>query len=129
MQPIDVSPLFASPSKARDGADTAVMQAASGLGFMTIAGFAEPVGVAPDAVKTMLRIFSLTDAQKRRLSRQKYVAENPNLYRGWFPPTGKGATYKEGIDIGADLVRPAEADPSDPLREATPLPSEAALPG
>jgi isopenicillin N synthase-like dioxygenase len=129
MKPIDVSPLFGSQSGARDRTDAAIMQAASGLGFMTIAAFAHPVGVAPDAVKTMLGIFSLADAQKRRLLRQKYAPENQNLYRGWFPPTGKGATYKEGIDIGPDLVRPTEVDPSDPLLEATPLPREAELPG
>jgi isopenicillin N synthase-like dioxygenase len=39
-------------------------------------------------------------------------------------------TYKEGIDIGPDIAYGAAmVDPTDPLREATPLPPEEALPG
>ena len=129
MQAIDVSPIFGPKSAARDAADAAIMAAASGLGFMTISGFAEPAGIQPNAVKRMLRIFELPEDAKRRLYRQKFAAENPNVYHGWFPLSGKGATYKEGIDIGPDLVRPAEATGDDPLLEPTPLPDDSALPG
>ena len=39
-------------------------------------------------------------------------------------------TYKEGIDLGPDsLTARSVIDPHDPLREATPLPPETALPG
>ncbi len=128
MQPIDVSCLFGPRHPGRDAVDAAIARAARELGFMTIAGFADPAGVPPDALGQMLRIFALPDDRKRRLYRQKFAPENSNVYRGWFPLSGKGATYKEGIDIGPDLVRPATRG-DDPLLEATPLPDEDDLPG
>ena len=128
MQPIDVSRLFGPSHAGRDAADAAIVHAARDLGFMTIAGFEEPAGIRPNALERMLRIFALADDRKRRLYRQKFAPENPNVYRGWFPLSGKGATYKEGIDIGPDLVRTGARD-DDPLIEPTPLPDENELPG
>ncbi len=128
MQPIDVSCLFGPSHAGRDAVDAAIVRAGRELGFMTIAGFAEPAGVPPDVLRQMLRIFALPDDRKRRLHRQKFAPENPNVYRGWFPLSGKGATYKEGIDIGPDLVRAATPS-DDPLLEPTPLPDEIELPG
>jgi isopenicillin N synthase-like dioxygenase len=64
------------------------------------------------------------------LWRQKFDAGHANVYRGWFPLQEGHQTYKEGIDIGPDIAYGAAiVDNSDPLREATPLPPEAALPG
>jgi isopenicillin N synthase-like dioxygenase len=52
------------------------------------------------------------------------------VYRGWFPLQQGHVTYKEGIDIGPDVAHGAQrATGDDPLREPTPLPEEALLPG
>jgi len=119
---IDVAALFAGPSAARDGVDAAIMQAASTFGFLTITGLPGEC-LAPHTRKRMLSIFDLDDAGKRALTRQSFAPENANVYRGWFPLQDGHPTYKEGIDIGADLIDPERAiDPTDPLTEHTPLP-------
>jgi isopenicillin N synthase-like dioxygenase len=63
------------------------------------------------------------------MSRRTFVPGNANVYRGWFPLQDGHPTYKEGTDLGPDLVRAVVHDPSDPLTEPTPLPSEQDLPG
>jgi isopenicillin N synthase-like dioxygenase len=121
---IDVSRLFDRPSLDRDAADGAVKKAAADIGFMTIVGM--PASVPLDAATraNLLRIFQLPAEQKQRLYRRKYAASQPNIYRGWFPLTEGGATYKEGIDIGPDVANASwVSDPRDPLTEATPMPS------
>jgi isopenicillin N synthase-like dioxygenase len=66
----------------------------------------------------------------RKLWRWNFDPSRPNVYRGWFPAQAGQATYKEGIDMGPDLAWGAGVvDATDPLREATPLPPEAARPG
>ena len=78
----------------------------------------------------MLRLFALPEAERRKLWRQKFAPQQPNVYRGWFPLQEGHTTYKEGIDIGPDLAYgPSVIDRGDPLREASALPSESALPG
>jgi isopenicillin N synthase-like dioxygenase len=95
---------------------------------MTVIGLP---GDALDAAtrKRLLALFTLSDAKKRALCRRSFVAENPNLYRGWFALQDGYPTYKEGTDLGPDLIRPVAHDPEDPLTEPTPLPAEADLPG
>ncbi|MBL8700881.1 MAG: isopenicillin N synthase family oxygenase [Alphaproteobacteria bacterium] len=125
---IDVAPLLGPAGVARDAVDAAIMAAAADSGFMTIRGFDAAVATDRAARAAVLRIFTLSDAGKRRLYRRKFDPARPNVYRGWFPLQFGERTHKEGIDIGPDLVRPiAVAD--DPLRELTPLPDEAELPG
>src|SRR6185369_15154537 len=78
--------------------------------------------LAAETRKRLLAIFALKDAEKRALSRRSFAPENANVYRGWFPLQDGHPTYKEGIDIGPDLVRALRSDPEDPLTEPTPLP-------
>ena len=119
---IDIAPLFAGAGAARDAVDKQIQQAASEVGFMTITGLPNDV-LSARTRRRMLSIFDLADADKRALTRQNFAPENSNVYRGWFPLQDGHPTYKEGIDIGADLVHPDRpTDPSDPLTEHTPMP-------
>jgi isopenicillin N synthase-like dioxygenase len=125
---IDVAPLFADSGTARTDADAAILRAAREIGFMTVTGLPGDF-LSPARRRALLAIFALPDAAKRAMCRRTFVASNPNLYRGWFPLQEGFPTYKEGTDLGPDLVRPVAHDPTDPLTEATPLPREADLPG
>ncbi|HUZ63932.1 MAG TPA: 2OG-Fe(II) oxygenase family protein [Acetobacteraceae bacterium] len=123
---IDIAALFGADSPARRAADAAIMAAAADAGFMTVTGFDALAAPPPSA---LLRIFSLPEAEKRRLWRQTFAPDHANVYRGWFPLQPGSATWKEGIDMGPDIAGPARAGAEDPLLEPTPLPEEAALPG
>ena len=118
---IDIAPLFRGASPKRDAVDVALAAAARETGFMSVTGL-PGTALAADMRKRMLAIFGLSDAEKRALCRRSFAPENPNVYRGWFPLQDGHPTYKEGIDIGPDLVRPLRHDPADPLTEPTPLP-------
>ena len=72
----------------------------------------------------------MSERETRPLWRQKFDASNPNVYRGWFPLQRGFLTSKEGIDLGPDVAYGASVvNSDDPLREATPLPSEEVLAG
>ncbi len=124
---IDIAPLFARAAAPAE-TDAAILRAAREIGFMTVTGLPGDA-LAPATRRRLLAIFSLPEAAKRALCRKTFVPENANLYRGWFPLQEGFPTYKEGTDLGPDLVRPVAHDPTDPLTEATPLPREAHLPG
>jgi len=125
---IDIAALFAGPSLTRDATDAAIRDAAQAIGFMTATGL--PGGALdPTMRKRLLAVFGLPQAQKRAMSRKGFAPENANVYRGWFPLQEGFPTFKEGTDLGPDLVRPVAHDPADPLTEPTPLPAEADLPG
>ena len=127
---IEIAPLFGPPGPARDETDAAVRAAAADCGFMTVAGFAGGAAVGPQARRALLRVFALPEADIRRLWRQKFEPRNANIYRGWFPAQTDAVTCKQGIDMGPDVAYGACAvGPGDPLREPTPLPDEADLPG
>jgi isopenicillin N synthase-like dioxygenase len=127
---IDIAPLFGADSPARRAADRAIARAAAETGFMTVRGLPDPEILSPALRATLLGIFALPDAAKRRLLRRGFDPARPNVYRGWFPLQTGQFSYKEGIDIGPDVAYPDRpVDPGDPLCEATPLPDEAALPG
>ena len=127
---IDVGPLFGGPSTRRDSVDAEIMAASAESGFFVATGFAPTVPLDTTTRADLFRIFDLPDAQIRRLWRRKFDPSRPNLYRGWFPAQGGFLTCKEGIDMGPDVAHgPADVDPGDPLREATPLPPDAVLPG
>jgi len=127
---VDIGPLFGTDAAARAAVDRAILQAARHEGMLVVSGL--PPWALPDAPsrRALLRIFGLPEAEIRKLWRWNFDASRPNVYRGWFPVQSGQATYKEGIDMGPDLAhgeRVVEA--TDPLREATPLPTESALPG
>jgi isopenicillin N synthase-like dioxygenase len=127
---IDVAPLFGSRSPERDRVDAAILSAAQESGFMTIAGLPPDLPLDSDHRRALLRVFDLPSDETRKLWRQKFAADQRNIYRGWFPLQNGAETYKEGIDLGPDIAYGAgRIDAQDPLREATPLPPEAALPG
>src|SRR5690625_1151173 len=126
---IDIASLFGPPGQAQERTDRAIMAAAEDSGFMVVAGLPASVGASREAREELLRFFSLPLDQKMRLARQKFAPENPNVYRGYFPPQEGQATYKEGIDLGPDLAWDRNLSGGDPLMEATPRPAPAALPG
>ncbi len=124
---IDIAPLFGPDGPARHACDAAIMAAATTSGFLQITG---PAALIPTDRAALLRIFTIPAATKARLSRRSFVATNSNVYRGWFPLQSGHATYKEGIDIGPDLLpENAARGGADPLLEPTPLPDDAELPG
>jgi isopenicillin N synthase-like dioxygenase len=97
---------------------------------MLIRALPEDVAVGAAVRSGLLRLFDLPAEQIRLLWRHKFDPTHSNLYRGWFPLQKGFPTAKEGIDMGADIVYgESVVDASDPLREATPLPPEQALPG
>ncbi len=126
---IDAGPLLGEATAERRRVDEVFIAAATSAGFVTLAGL--PAEIAPTAVlrADLKRLFGLAEADKRSLTRRKFVAANPNVYRGWFPAQAGAATYKEGIDLGPDLAVPGfRVDAADPLTEPTPLPGESQLP-
>jgi isopenicillin N synthase-like dioxygenase len=127
---IDISALFEPPSPERDAVDRAVMEAASGIGFMTVTGFPAAALLTPENRRKLFRVFSLADTEKSKLLRWNFDPSKTNLYRGWFPLQVGTPSYKEGIDMGPDIAHGAgTVDAGDPLREATPLPDEGLVPG
>jgi isopenicillin N synthase-like dioxygenase len=126
---IHVGDLF-SPQADSRAVDAAILQAARSSGMMAIHGL--PYWAVLDAARRreLLAIFTLPEAEIRTLWRWAFDPRQPNVYRGWFPLQNGHATYKEGIDLGADLVAGSSVvDPNDPLREATPLPDSRVLAG
>ena len=127
---IDISALFGPPSAGRQQADTRILDAASGIGFMTVGGFPGAELLTGASRAELLKIFSLGDAEKARLLRWNFDPSKSNYYRGWFPLQPTAVSYKEGIDMGPDVAHADAAhDPRDPLLEHTPLPPDTALPG
>ena len=106
------------------------MAASASSGFMLIHGLPDEVPQGAAVRSQLLRLFDLAPEDIRRLWRQKFEPSHANVYRGWFPLQRGFATAKEGIDMGADVAYGTSVvDAADPLREATPLPTEHALPG
>jgi len=126
---IDVGDLFRAEIDPRT-VDAAILQAAQSSGMMAIHGLPRWAVLEAERRRELLAIFTLPEAEVRKLWRWAFDARQPNVYRGWFPLQNGHATYKEGIDLGPDVVGGLSVvDPSDPLREATPLPDAAALAG
>jgi isopenicillin N synthase-like dioxygenase len=127
---IDVSSLFYGASAARDLADRAIVGAAAEVGFFVASRFPADLPLDTHTRSELLRLFDLREDEIRPLWRQKFDPSHPNVYRGWFPRQRGFLTSKEGIDLGPDLAYgPSVACKGDPLRELTPLPPAAALPG
>jgi isopenicillin N synthase-like dioxygenase len=127
---IDVGPLWGTDAPARDAVDRAIAAAAHGTGFMVLTGLPQWAVLDPQRRRRLLALFTLPEAELRRLWRWNFDSTRSNVYRGWFPVQDGYPTYKEGIDMGPDVAYGAAVvDASDPLREATPLPPEDLLPG
>jgi isopenicillin N synthase-like dioxygenase len=127
---IDVEPLFGGGHAARAAVDARISSAAAETGFLSIVGLTGQAPLGPAARAALLAIFALDPAVQRRLWRAKFAPGNANLYRGFFPPQPGNVTLKEGMDLGPDVLYGARVTRSgDPLREPTPLPEEAELPG
>ncbi|MEZ2330902.1 isopenicillin N synthase family dioxygenase [Mesorhizobium sp. RCC_202] len=130
---IAIAALFGPPSPARDQTDARIMAAASGIGFMAIRDFPGDGWLTPQNRARLLALFSLPEAEKQKLLRWNFDPTKKNVYRGWFPLQPNAVSHKEGIDMGPDIASaravPTGVDADDPLREATPLPPESALPG
>lgn len=127
---IDISALFCENIAARSEVDRAIGSAAKSSGMMLVGGL--PAWAALDGPKRgeLLKIFSLPQAEIRKLWRWNFDPVQRNVYRGWFPLQDGQVTYKEGIDLGPDVAYgPGIVDDGDPLCEATPMPPEATLPG
>ncbi len=127
---IAVDALFGGPPAERDAVDRQIFAAATNVGFMTITLSTSDAALSVETRRRLLRIFTLEDGEIRKLWRQKFDPSHPNIYRGWFPAQTGATTCKEGIDLGPDVAYgEGVIDASDPLREATPLPTESMLPG
>jgi isopenicillin N synthase-like dioxygenase len=127
---IEIGALFGPASDERLRTDRAIMAAAATPGFLTVTGLPGDVPIGPTARAELLRLFALPPAEIRKLWRNKFEPRNPNVYRGWFALQPGNLTAKEGIDMGADVAYgPAVCCAGDPLREPTPLPAAALLPG
>jgi isopenicillin N synthase-like dioxygenase len=127
---IGVAALFESDGAARKAVDDAFISAALDTGFIVIDQLPQWALLSKDAKAALLSIFSLSEESLRPLWLWKFAPENPNVYRGWFALQNGFPTYKDGIDIGQDLVRPERAmHGGDPLCEPTPFPPEHLLPG
>jgi isopenicillin N synthase-like dioxygenase len=127
---IDITPLFGTNATASAQVDSLIQTAAREHGFMVITGLPDWALQGNAQRRRLLALFSLPPSQQRKLWRWNFDPSRPNIYRGWFPLQDGVATYKEGIDMGPDVAfGPSVVDPSDPLREATPLPDEEVLPG
>lgn len=124
---IEIAPLFGPAAPARDRTDAAILRAATGTGFMAISGPPELIAATPQMRAELLRLFELPAEQTALLSRRKFAPGNPNVYRGWFPLQPGFVTYKEGIDIGPNIARPASGlggpdpllEPAAPFRSST----------
>ena len=127
---IDIAALLRGAGGARAAVDAQLAAAAADIGFLSVVGLAGEVPLGPRARAELLAIFSLDQAARARLWRRKFAPDHPNVYRGYFPPQPGNVTLKEGIDLGPDILYGARVTcAGDPLREATPLPAEAQLPG
>jgi len=127
---VDIGALFGTDPALREATDRAILQAARSEGMLVVTGLPAWAVLDAPARRALLHIFALPQAEIRQLWRWNFDPTRPNVYRGWFPVQTGLATYKEGIDMGPDLAHGDRVvDTRDPLREATPLPPESALPG
>jgi isopenicillin N synthase-like dioxygenase len=83
---IDVEPLFGPSSPARDATDRAIVAAASGSGFMMVAGFPGDIPVGLPMRRELLRLFDAPAALIESLSGNLSDPSRPFVYRGWFAP-------------------------------------------
>jgi isopenicillin N synthase-like dioxygenase len=125
---IAIAPLYGSDIAARAAVDEAIGTACRDIGFFVVTGQAAEARLDAAAWQRLLRFFDLPREAKMRLARRKYRPGQPNIYRGYFPAIDGVMAYKEGIDLGPELVT-GDSRLAHPLVEVNPWPSEAELPG
>jgi isopenicillin N synthase-like dioxygenase len=127
---IDVASLFGGAESDQRRVDAQICEAACEVGFMTIIGVPTHSEFGSEARSSLLRIFQIPEAEQRRLWKRNFAAENPNLYRGWFPLEAGEPRSREGFELGPDLVRSLPAEQADDLLyEPSVFPPEELLPG
>ncbi len=127
---IDVAALFENNLEKRMAVDHAIHAAAVTAGFLVITGLPDWASLDIQKRKFLLRLFTLPEQDIRKLWLWNFDHNQKNVYRGWFPLQNGHPTYKQGIDIGPDIVHgEASLETKDPLLSGTPLPSEETLPG
>ena len=115
-------PVIAADDLMAGRAATAVMEGATGSGFLTLSGVDSYFGTGA-LRRSMLGFFTAGPEAKIRTLRHKYDPSKSNVYRGYFPSEPEKNALLEGFDIGPDIADPARAgDGSDPLTEPTPRP-------
>jgi isopenicillin N synthase-like dioxygenase len=132
---LDMAPLFEAATvtggvPARNKLDAEVMTAAREVGFMTVHGVPDSLGLTAEARDTMLAYFHISPLEQRKLWKRNFEPANRSIYRGHFPRSAGPTGSREGFDIGPDVLRELrDIDADDLLYEATPMPSEALAPG
>jgi isopenicillin N synthase-like dioxygenase len=126
---IDIGPLFSSGESGREKTDREIYHAAREVGFLRVRGAPFQQELSPARRKSLLRIFDLSESERRRLWKKNFASENPNLYRGFFPLHSGPTRCREGFEIGPDVIRPLSfADPDDLLWEPSVFPAPNRLP-
>ncbi len=82
------------------------MEAAAGSGFMTITGLDGHVPVGSAVRADLLRLFGLSDAEKRKLLRRTFDPSRPNVYRGLFPAAEGWGDLQGGDRHGSGRAAP-----------------------
>ena len=109
---IDIAPLF---SESDPATDRAIAEALAAHGSFVAAGFAGAGGFS-DRIAELLAFFSMAEADKLVCATCKYVPQNPNIYRGYYPLPKKAYwTHNEIFDIGPE---PAMTSPEVPGAES-----------
>jgi isopenicillin N synthase-like dioxygenase len=126
---VSIRSLFGPASKEREATDEAIFAAAINEGFLTVTDLPYENAVNEVAKRSLLALFSLPAEKQRRLWKQNFEPNNPNLYRGWFPLHSGKSLSREGFEVGPDIVRQLPGDTDDLLYQPTPLPDEDDLPG
>jgi len=123
---IDIATLFGPSSPERDATDRSLIAAATQIGFATVSGLPDSVPTGPAIRHKVLRVFTDHAARDWRELQQQADAARVNLHRGWIVTDEGHPTYNAGPDVahGASAIHS-----NDPLRQETPLPPEAILPG
>lgn len=107
-------------------ADHAILEGASGSGFLTLSHVDETLDLAASR-QDLLAFFDASPEIRRAVLRNKYDPASPHIYRGHFPSDPGADHMVDGYDIGPDIADPTVAgDGKDPLTEPTPRPD---LPG
>lgn len=80
-------------------------------GFLIVTGHGVPLALIDDLLAAARAFFALPAEAKLGVAPQRWNAESPNVYRGYFPAAADG---KEGFDIG----EPVGGSVGDPALEA-----------
>ncbi len=127
---IDIGPLFADDPQVRRSVDRQIGEAAHEIGFLSVHGAPDPDAVGAAQRRSLLRLFSISEDEQRKLWKKNFAPEHPNLYRGWFPLETGEARSRQGFELGPDLIRELPEDGTDDLLyEPSVFPPEAILPG